>query len=58
MSFLIAASVAEAVTVNLNGAKSLLANGFNGLFVKGNPVFSNGRGSLPRNCTVCIVLDN
>ena len=38
----IAASVANAATVNPNGIKTLLANGLSTFHIKGNPVFSNG----------------
>ena len=44
-----AASVANAVVVNPNGIKTLLANGSITFFIKGNPAFSNGPKSLLRN---------
>ena len=44
----IAASVAD-TALNLNGIKTLLANGFSTFFIKGNPVFSYGLKSLPKN---------
>ena len=36
----------------------LLANGLITFFISGNPVFSNGPRSLPRNPPDCIILDN
>ena len=51
-------SVADAVAVNLNGIKALLANDLITFFVNGNPVFNNGPRSLPRNSPSCIILDN
>ena len=54
----IPASAADAAAVNPNGTKTLLANGLIILFIKGNPVFSNGPKSLPRNPPDCISLDN
>ena len=42
----IAASVADAPAVNLNGIKTLLANGLSTFFIKGNPVFSNDPKTL------------
>ena len=45
----IAASIADAAAVNPNGIKTLLTNRFNTFFIKGNPVFSNGSKSLPKN---------
>ena len=36
------ASAADATAVNPNGTKTLFANGLITLFIKGNPVFSNG----------------
>ena len=41
----IAASLDDAVVVNPNGIKKW----FNTIFLKGNPVFSNGPKSLPKN---------
>ena len=38
----IAASVADDAAVCPNAIKTLLANGLNTLFLKGNPVLSNG----------------
>ena len=56
----IAASVvaAAAAAVNCNGIKTLLANGLSKFFNKGNPVFSNGPKSLPKNSPDCPVLCN
>ena len=45
----IAASVADAFAVNPNGIKTLLANDLSTFLIKGNPVFSNGPKSLPKN---------
>ena len=57
-SFLwIAASITDAAR-NLNGFKTLLANGFNTFFIKGNPVFSYGLKSLPKNPPDCPILWN
>ena len=36
----------------------LLANGFIAFLINGNPVFSYGSKSLPRNPAICIILDN
>ena len=52
------ASAADAAAVNPNGTKTLLANGLITLFIKGNPVLSNGPKSLPRNPPDCIIFDN
>ena len=48
--FWITAFVADAVAVNPNGIKALLANGFNTFFIKGKPVFTNAPERLPKNC--------
>ena len=45
----IPAFAADVAAVNPNGIKTLLANGLITLLIKGNPVFSNGPKSLPRN---------
>ena len=45
------------ITVNLNGAKALLANFLSGLFVKGILAFRNGPRNLSRNPPDCTVLD-
>ena len=42
-------SVADATTVNPNVIKTLLASGLSIFPIKGNPVFSNGPKSLPKN---------
>ena len=55
---LVAASVADAAVVNLNDIKALLANGLSTFFIKGNPVFSNGPKSLPKNPPDCPILCN
>ena len=49
----IAASVADAVAVNPNGIKTLLAFGLSTFPIKGNPVFSNGSKSVPKNPPDC-----
>ena len=54
----ISASSADAAAVNPKGIKTLLANGLITFFINGNPVFSNGPRSLPRNPSDCIILDN
>ena len=54
----IAASVADAATVNLNVVKTLLANGLSTFPIKGNPVFSNSPKSLPKNPPDCPILCN
>ena len=51
-----AASVAVAATANYNGIKTLLANNLTIFFIKGNPVFSNGPGSLPKYLPDCPIL--
>ena len=51
----IAASVAAAA-VNYNGIKTLLANGLGTLFIKGNPVLSNGPKSISKNPPDCTIL--
>ena len=58
--FWIAASVADAAAaaVNPNGIKTLLANGLSTFPIKGNPVFSNGPKSLPKNPPGCPILCN
>ena len=43
------ASVTDATAVNLNGIKTLLANGLSTFTIKGNTVFSNRPKSLPKN---------
>ena len=45
----IAASAAYAAAVNPNGIKTLFANGLSTFPIKGNPVFSIGSKSLPKN---------
>ena len=56
--FYIPTSAADAAAVNPKGIKTLLAaNGLITFFINGNPVFSNGPRSLPRNHPVSIILD-
>ena len=50
-------SAVDAAAVNPKGIKTLLANGLITFFISGNPVFSNGPRSLPRNPPDCIILD-
>ena len=50
-------SAADAAAVNPNGIKTLLANGLIAFFINGNPVFSNGPRTLPRNPPDCVILD-
>ena len=54
----ILASAADAVAVNHNGSKTLLADGQSTFFIKGKPDFSNGLRILPRNHPDCTVLDS
>ena len=54
----IATSVPDAAAVNPNGIKTLLANGLSTFPIKGNPVFSNGPKSLPKNPPDCPILCN
>ena len=49
----IAASVADATAVNSNGIKMLLVNGVSTFLIKGNPGFSKGPKSLPKNPPDC-----
>ena len=53
----IPASDADAAAVNPKGMKTLLASGLITFFINGNPVFSNGPRSLPKNPPDCIILD-
>ena len=52
----IPASAVATAAVNPKGIKILLANGLIKFFIGGNPVFSNGPRSLPRNLPDCIIL--
>ena len=54
--FWIAASVSDAAAGNPNVINTLWTNGFSTVLLKGNPVFSNGPESLPRNYPVCPIL--
>ena len=49
-------SAVDAAAVNPKGIKTLLANGLITFFISGNPVFSNGPISPPRNPPDCIIL--
>ena len=51
-------SAADAAAVNPKRINILLANGFITFFINGNPVFSNGSNSLPRNPPDYIIFDN
>ena len=53
----IPASAADAAAVKPNGVKTLLASGLITFFINGNPAFSNGPRSQPRNTPDCIILD-
>ena len=48
----IPASAADAAVVNPNGIKTLLGNDLIKFFTNGNPVFSNGSRSLPKNLVI------
>ena len=54
----IPASAADAAAVNPKGIKTLLANGLITFFINGNPAFSNGPRSLPRNDPNYATFDN
>ena len=51
----ISASTVDAAIVYPNGIKTLLANGLSTFPIKGNPVFSNGPKSLPKDPPGCPV---
>ena len=48
------ASVADPAAVNPNGIKTILTNALSVFPIKGNPVFSNGPRSLPRNLLIVL----
>ena len=54
----IATSVADAYAINTNGIKTVLSNVLSRFPIKGNPVFSNGPKSLPKNPPDCPILYN
>ena len=54
----ISASAADAAVVDPDGIKIFLANCLTTFSINGNPVFSYGPRSLPRNPPDCIILDN
>ena len=55
-SFLcIPASATDAATVNPNGIKAFLANGWSIFLINGKPVFSNGSRNLPINPPNCTI---
>ena len=56
--FCIAASLADAIIVNLNDIKTLLANGFSTVFIKGKPVVGNGPKILSKTRLNCTISDN
>ena len=58
ISFLIAAFVADAATVNPNAITRLLANGFSTFFIKDKSIFSNVPESQPKLSPDCSILDN
>ena len=58
ISLSIPVSASDAAAVNPKAIKTLLANGLITIFIKDNPVFSNGPSNLPRNLPDCIILDN
>ena len=49
---------ADAAAANPKGIKTLISNNLITFFINGNPVFSNGPRSLPRNPSDYIMLDN
>ena len=54
----IAALVPDAAAVNASCIETLLANGLSTFLIRGNPVFSNGPKSLPKNPPDCPILCN
>ena len=54
----IAAFAVAAAAVNQNGIKTILANGFSTIFIKGIPDFSNVPKSPPKNLPDCSILCN
>ena len=56
--FCIAASLADAITVNLNDIKTLLANGLSPVFIKGKRVVVNGPKMLSKTRLNCTISDN
>ena len=50
----IPACAADTAAVNPRGIKMLLANVLITFFISGNPGFSNGPRSLPRNCILIV----
>ena len=52
----IAASVVDPAAVNINGIKTLLANGLSTPLHKGKPIFINGPRNLPKNLPDCPIL--
>ena len=54
----IAVSVADAADISLDGIQTLLAIGLSTFCIIGNPVFSNGPKSLPKNPPGCTILCN
>ena len=53
ISLSVAASAADATAFNPGDTKTLLSNGLSIFSIKGNPVFSNGPKSLPKNPPDC-----
>ena len=56
--YFLAASVADLADLNLNGTKTLSANGLSTFTIKGKPDFSNSPKSLLKNPSNCIILDS
>ena len=54
----IAASLAAAAAAAINHIKTLSGNGLSTFTIEGNPVFSNGLKSLPKNSLDCPILCN
>ena len=52
------ASVTDTAADNPNGIKTLLSNGLSTFLTIGDPVFSNGPKSLPKNPSDCPILCN
>ena len=55
--FLCIPASAAVAAVNANRIKTLSGNGLITFFINGNPVFSNGPRSVPRNSPDGIMLD-
>ena len=53
--FLIAACVADAAAVNLNGMITILVNALSTFFINSKPVFRNGPKNVPKNPPDCLI---